>query len=73
MEIEQIVNFPDLEETDSGVLNCSVFINGDEYSSESFDLQVYVIDGDEYSSEFFDSQVITGKKFIYKNYFVQLH
>ena len=41
MEIEQIVNVTDVDETDSGVLNCSVVINGVEYSSESFDLQVF--------------------------------
>ena len=41
MEIEQIVNVTDLEETDSGILNCSVVINGIEYFSESYDLQVF--------------------------------
>ena len=40
METEESVNVTDLEGTDSGVLNCSVFVNGFEYSSESFILQV---------------------------------
>ena len=40
MEREESVNVTDLEGTDSGVLNCSVFVNGFEYSSESFILQV---------------------------------
>ena len=40
MEMDQTVNVTDLEETDSGVLNCSVVVNGVEYSSESFNLQV---------------------------------
>ena len=51
MEMEQIVNVTDLEETDSGVLNCSVFINGVEYSSESFDLQV--INGKKFFHNYF--------------------
>ena len=40
MEMDQIVNVTDVEETDSGVLNCSVVVNGFDYSSEPFNLQV---------------------------------
>ena len=40
MEMSQVVNVTELEEIDSGILNCSVIINGTQYVSESFDLQV---------------------------------
>ena len=40
MEIEQSVNITELEVTDIGELNCSVIIDGVEYTSETIDLQV---------------------------------
>ena len=40
MEIEQSVNITELEQTDSGELNCSVIIDDVEYTSESIELRV---------------------------------
>ena len=40
MEIEQSVNTTELEVTDSGELNCSIIIDGIEFTSESIELQV---------------------------------
>ena len=40
MEMEQSVNITELEETDSGELNCSVIIDDVEYASESVELRV---------------------------------
>ena len=40
MEMEQIIQVTDLEETDSGVLSCSVLINGIQYVSESVELVI---------------------------------
>jgi len=40
MEMEQIIQVTDLEETDSGVLSCNVFINGTQYVSESVELVI---------------------------------
>ena len=40
MEIEQSVNITELEATDSGELNCSVIVNGVEYTSETIGFQV---------------------------------
>jgi len=40
MEIEQSVNITELEVTDSGELNCSIIIDGIEFTSESIELQV---------------------------------
>ena len=40
MAMSQFVHVTNLEETDSGILNCSVVINGVEYFSEPFALQV---------------------------------
>ena len=41
MEMEQTIHTTILNVTDSGILNCSVVVNGVKYSSESFELQVY--------------------------------
>ena len=40
METTQIISVAALEEMDSGVISCSVVIDGMEYFSESFELQV---------------------------------
>jgi len=40
MEIEQSVNISELEVTDSGELNCSVIVDGVEYTSETVELRV---------------------------------
>ena len=40
MEMEQTINVTDIEEMDSGVINCSVIIDGMEYFSAFIDLQV---------------------------------
>ena len=37
---EQTVNITEIQESDSGVLNCSVVIDGMEYTSQPYDLQV---------------------------------
>ena len=41
MEMEQTINVTDIEEMDSGVINCSVIIDGMEYFSAFIDLQVF--------------------------------
>ena len=43
MQMEEIINVTVLNQTDGGILNCSVVINGVQYFSESFELRV--IDG----------------------------
>ncbi|XP_065910840.1 uncharacterized protein [Dysidea avara] len=40
MEVEQTINITEIEVTDSGILNCSIIIDGVEYTSEPYDLQV---------------------------------
>ena len=40
MKMEQIINVPEIEEMDSGVINCSVIINGTKYFSDFVELQV---------------------------------
>ena len=40
MEVEQTINITEIEVTDSGILNCSVVIDGVEYTSEPYDLQL---------------------------------
>ena len=40
MEVEQTINIIEIEVTDSGILNCSIIIDGVEYTSEPYDLQV---------------------------------
>ena len=40
MEMEQTINVTEIEEMDSGVVNCSVIIDGMDYSSEFIELQV---------------------------------
>ena len=40
MEVEQTINITEIEVTDSGILNCSIIIDGVECTSEPFDLQV---------------------------------
>ena len=40
MEMEQTINVTEIEEMDSGVVNCSVIIDEMEYSSEFIELQV---------------------------------
>ena len=50
MEMEQVINVTELNETDSGILNCSVIINGVQYFSKSFELQV--INGKKFSNSF---------------------
>ena len=40
MEMEQTINVTGIEEMDSGVINCSVIIDGMEYFSEFIELQV---------------------------------
>ena len=37
---EQFISITEIQVTDSGVLNCSVIIDGVEYNSEPYDLQV---------------------------------
>ena len=37
---EQTINITEIQESDSGVLNCSVVIDGMEYTSRPYDLQV---------------------------------
>ena len=37
---EQTINITEIEVTDSGVLTCSIIINGVDYTSEPYDLQV---------------------------------
>ena len=40
MEMERTIQVDDLEEMDSGILSCSVFINGMEYASEPVELVI---------------------------------
>ena len=40
MEVEQTINITEIEVTDSGILNCSIIIDGVEITSEPYDLQV---------------------------------
>ena len=40
MEMDPIIQVTDLEEMDSGVISCSVTVNGMEYVSESIELVV---------------------------------
>ena len=40
MEMNQTIQVTDLEEMDSGVITCSVSINGMEYVSESIELVI---------------------------------
>jgi len=40
MEVERTINITEIEVTDSGILNCSIIIDGVEYTSEPYDLQV---------------------------------
>ena len=40
MEVEQTINITEIEVTDSGILNCSIIIDGVECTSEPYDLQV---------------------------------
>ena len=40
MQMEQTINVTALDEMDSGVINCSVLIDGTEYFSEPLELQV---------------------------------
>ena len=40
MEAAQTISVTGLDEADSGVINCSVFVNGIQYSSKPFGLQV---------------------------------
>ena len=40
MEVEQTINITEIEVTDSGILNCSIIIDGVEYTSKPYDLQV---------------------------------
>ena len=40
MEVEQTINITEIEVTDSGILNCSIIIDGVEYTSEPYDLRV---------------------------------
>ena len=37
---EQTINITEIQVTDSGVLTCSIIINGVDYTSEPYDLQV---------------------------------
>ena len=40
MEMEQTINVTDIEEIDSGVINCSVTIDGTQYFSEPIEIGV---------------------------------
>ena len=54
MEMEQTINVTEIEEMDSGVVNCSVIIDGMEYFSEFIELQV--VEGKKNTFTYQDSQ-----------------